>query len=90
MPGCSRGTPARRSSTTPSLREAVAAKLPSESGQLPGPRYEDVPVGELARRQGVHPIATVDELADPDAFDSDEDLEDFLTFIYASRRAELG
>jgi hypothetical protein len=49
-----------------------------------------MPVGEFARRQGVHPIATVDELADPDAFDSDEDLEDFLTFIYASRRAALG
>lgn len=65
-------------------------KLPSESGQLPGPRYEDAPVGELARRQGEHPIATVDELADPDAFDSDEDLEDVLTYIHASRRAELG
>ena len=45
---------------------------------------------ELARRQGVRPIGTVDELADPDAFDSDEDLEAFLTFIYASRRADLG
>lgn len=57
---------------------------------LPGPRYEDLPMEELARRQGVRPIGTVDELADPDAFDSDEDLEDILTFIYASRRADLG
>ena len=57
---------------------------------LPEPRYEDLPMEELARRQGVRPIATVDELADPDAFDSDEDLEDFLIFIYASRRVDLG
>lgn len=57
---------------------------------LPEPRYEDLPMEELARRQGVRPIGTVDELADPDAFDSDEDLEDILTFIYASRRADLG
>lgn len=56
----------------------------------PEPRYEDLPMEELARRQGVRPIGTVDELADPDAFDSDEDLEDILTFIYASRRADLG
>ena len=57
---------------------------------VPEPRYEDLPIDELARRQGVRPIATVDELADPDAFDSDQDLDDFLTFIYASRRADLG
>ncbi len=57
---------------------------------LPEPRYEDLPIEELARRQGVRPIVTVDELADPDAFDSDEDLEAFVSFIHASRRAELG
>jgi hypothetical protein len=57
---------------------------------LPEPGHEDLAMEELARRQGVRPIATVDELADPAAFDSNEGLEDFLTFIRASRRADLG
>jgi hypothetical protein len=32
-----------------------------------------VPVAEVARRQGVNPIESVDELARPDLFDSDEE-----------------
>jgi hypothetical protein len=64
--------------------------LSRRSGPLTGPHYEDLPIEELARRQGVRPIDTVDELADPDAFESEEDLEDFLAFIDASRRADQG
>ena len=42
---------------------------------------EHVPVAELARRQGVRPIESVDELARPDLFESDEEFADFLEYL---------
>jgi hypothetical protein len=48
-----------------------------------------VPTEELARRQGVKPITSVDELAQPDLWESDEEYEAFLADLYASRRAGL-
>jgi hypothetical protein len=56
-----------------------------------GPAWsdDDVPTEELARRKGVQPNASVAELAEPDAFDSDAELEAFLVDLYASRRADL-
>jgi hypothetical protein len=50
---------------------------------------EHVPVAELARRQGVGPVASVDELARPDLFESDEELADFLADLYAARHTGL-
>lgn len=50
---------------------------------------EHAPVAELARRQGVEPVASVDDLARPDLFESDEELEDFLADLYAARHAGL-
>ena len=44
---------------------------------------------ELARRQGVKPINSIDELAQPDLWESDEEYEAFLVDLYASRRAGL-
>ena len=42
---------------------------------------------ELVRRQGVRPIATVEDLAAvEDPFESDAEYEDFLADLYASRR----
>jgi hypothetical protein len=58
----------------------------------PEPRPSDdfVPTEELVRRQGIRPIATVEELAAvEDPFESDEEYEAFLTDLYASRRAGL-
>lgn len=46
---------------------------------------ENVPVAELARRQGVRPIESVDDLARPDLSESDEELGDFLSDLYAAR-----
>jgi hypothetical protein len=54
------------------------------------PVEAEVPTEELARRQGVTPVASVTELAQPDLWDSDEDYEQFLADLYASRRADLG
>lgn len=50
---------------------------------------EHVPVEELARRQGVRPIESVDELARPDLFESDEELADFLAMVHADRHTGL-
>jgi len=52
------------------------------------PRNRQSSVAELARRQGVGPITSVDELARPDTFESDDELDDFLTDLYESRRAD--
>ena len=49
-----------------------------------------VPTEELARRQGVRPIKSVDELAAAvDPLESDEEYEALLADLYASRRAGL-
>lgn len=58
--------------------------MPMGSGHLPG--REQVPVEELARRKGVRPLRSVDELACPGIFESDEELAEFLDFTYAARR----
>jgi hypothetical protein len=49
----------------------------------------ELPIEELARRQGVKPIKSVDELAQPGFWESDEEYEAFLADLYASRRAGL-
>jgi hypothetical protein len=50
---------------------------------------EHVPVAELARRQGVGPVASVDDRARPDLFESDEELAEFLADLYAARHTGL-
>ncbi|SCF03435.1 hypothetical protein GA0070558_121150 [Micromonospora haikouensis] len=49
------------------------------------PTAEHVPAEDLTRRQGVWPIASVDDLARPDLFESDGELDDFLADLYAAR-----
>lgn len=45
---------------------------------------------ELIRRHGARPISSVAELAaDEDPFESDEEFDDFLTDLYATRRADI-
>lgn len=62
----------------------------SSAGRLPQwSTPEHVPVSELARRQGVGPVVSVDELARPELFESDEELADFLADLYAARHTEL-
>jgi len=46
-------------------------------------------VEELARQQGVRPIASVDELARDDVFESDEELDEFLSFIQRMRHSDV-
>jgi predicted nucleic acid-binding protein len=49
-----------------------------------GPDDDVVPTEEPARRQGVKPIKSVDELAQPDLRESDEEYEAFLADLYGS------
>jgi hypothetical protein len=51
------------------------------------PTAEHVPAEELARRQGIRPVASVDDLARPELFESDDELDAFLADLYVSRRA---
>lgn len=50
---------------------------------------EQVPTEELVRRQGVHPIRSVDELARDGIFESDDELTEFLAEVRAMRGAGL-
>jgi hypothetical protein len=69
-------------------QEVLAMTVHPEHG--PAWADDDVPIEELARRQGVRPIKSADELAEPDAFPSREELDEFLADLYASRRADVG
>ena len=65
--------------------------LSSDSARQ-APKWHDaehVPVAELARRQGVRPVESVDDLARPGTFESDAELDEFLADLYASRHAGL-
>ena len=48
-----------------------------------------IPVAELARRQGVKPVESVDDLTRPGTFESDEELAEFLADLYTSRHTGL-
>ncbi|MET7947863.1 hypothetical protein [Micromonospora sp. NPDC005324] len=60
----------------------------SNAEQMPEwPTAEHVPAEELARRQGIRPVDSVNDLARPGLFESDEELDEFLADLYTSRRA---
>ena len=50
---------------------------------------EHIPAAELVRRQGVRPIRSTDELVRLGTFESDEELDEFLADLYASRHTGL-
>jgi hypothetical protein len=70
------------------LREVVSTTTGAES-LSPWSSAEHVPIEELARRQGVQPVESLDDLACPGLWDSDEEYERFLADLYASRRSGL-
>ncbi len=47
-----------------------------------------VPAEEQARRQGVHPTMSMDELICPGTWESDDELDEFLADLYASRSVD--
>jgi len=68
--------------------EVTAMSSSAEHPQRRG--SEDlVPLEELVRdTPGAHPIGSVDELRSG-AFETDEELDEFLAFVTASRHADL-
>lgn len=60
----------------------------SESASVPL-ASDEASVKELARRQGVEPVASVADMARPGLFDTDQEWDEFLADLYASRRAGL-
>lgn len=52
------------------------------------PIEEELSIEELARQQGVMPIESLDDLAQPDLWESDEEYEEFLADLYATRRSD--
>jgi hypothetical protein len=44
---------------------------------------------EQARRRGLKPIRSVDDLVCEGIFDTDEELDEFLAFTYAARRSDM-
>jgi len=73
------------------LLDQAGRGLHSDTPEQPEHRPTDdfVPTEKLVRRQGVKPIASVDELAQPDPWQSDEEYEAFHADLYASRSAGL-
>ena len=57
--------------------------------QIPARPTDRVSLDELARRKGIRPVESMDELV-CDVFDSDADLDEFLNSTYATRQADLG
>jgi hypothetical protein len=64
--------------------------MSSSAEHTPAPHAAShVPAAEQVRQQGIQPIASVDELAFPGVWESDEELDEFLADLYASRRANI-
>jgi hypothetical protein len=60
----------------------------SETGKTPDrhPGYRRETLEEQARRKGIRPIESVEDLARDDIFETDEELDEFLVWLYAERR----
>jgi hypothetical protein len=74
-----------------SANEAEVTVMSSGTDPATPPPSSDrnLSVEELARLQGVRPIGTVDELARDDVFETDEELDEFLEFITATRHRDV-
>lgn len=55
----------------------------------PWPTDRELSIDELARQQGVKPIESLADLAQPDLWESDEEYEEFLADLYTSRRSDV-
>ena len=82
-------SPPGRACDTELVREVVSMSSGHSEPMPAPPAADEVPVEELARRQGVGPVESVDDMARPGLFDSDEEWEEFLADLYASRRSGM-
>jgi hypothetical protein len=70
-------------------KEVLMTTSSDNADHVPARPAGRVSLDELARRKGVRPIESMDDLA-CDVFDTDDELDDFLRSTYAARRADLG
>jgi hypothetical protein len=61
----------------------------SNADHLPEPAGARLSLDELARQQGVRPIKSVADLVRYDVFESDDEVDEFIAFTYAQRRADI-
>jgi hypothetical protein len=66
----------------------VAVVTVHDAGHATPRQGRSIPIDELARRKGVRPVESPDDMA-RDVFSSDEDLEEFLAFVTDARHADL-
>jgi len=59
------------------------------ASRRPASRASRPTVEDLARRKGVPPIKSLEDLARDDVWESDEELDAFLAHLYATRHADL-
>ena len=71
------------------LMEVMAMTTPDDEQREPWPPEDDLSFDELAKRQGVRPVASLAELAQPDLWESDEEYDAFLADLYTSRRVGM-
>jgi hypothetical protein len=69
-------------------KEAIAVTALNQPPE-PWSPYEELSIDELARQQGIEPIQSLSDLAQPGLFESDEEYEEFLIDLYASRRSDV-
>jgi hypothetical protein len=61
----------------------------AEHTRAPGRRAARESLDEQARRKGVRPLQSVDELRDDEIWESDEELAEFLAYLDAARQSWL-
>jgi hypothetical protein len=65
----------------------VAVTTGAERGGFPGRRFARESLDEQARRKGVHPLRSMDELRDDAVWESDGELAEFLAYLDAARQS---
>jgi toxin FitB len=65
----------------------ISEAEPVARGSRGAPRRESLE--EQVRRLGLQPVASAEDMARDDIFDSDEELDAFLAHVHAERHANL-
>ena len=64
--------------------------MTASNAEFPRPRtHARAALDAYARRKGVRPVESIHDLAQPEVFESDEELDAFLAHVRAERDANL-
>jgi hypothetical protein len=63
----------------------MASSVPERPRRWP---VEDDVIEDLARQQGARPVTDLATLAHPDAWESEQEFQDFLADLHASRHSD--